>query len=237
MGAHSPPTDDTRPIAYVMVDGEFTGPNFSTHAVVAWGLVLFTLHESLQPAPRAWLPPVKYARHVELDSLVVRMNPDPQHMMDPATWHNFWAVPGCAPLLHWVKQNCVSQVEGATIINNFLCKYAKHYTLRFIAKPAGTDIARLRYCLSTYGPIHGSFVPHHNSICVLSLMHVVRRLMTPFGRHTFKNILRQARMAAGMGNMPSHFPVEDCRMQIVDYITCMNMLHIAVSERLYYNPR
>lgn len=214
-----------------MVDGEFTGPSFRDHAVVAWGLLVFTLHTALYPGPQPWMPPVRHTTATEVASLTVRMAPEPTDAMDPTTWSQFWNKPAQGKLLHWVQQQCVSQRDGAAQINAFLANHEAQYSLRFISKPAGLDIARLRYCLETYGPEEGMYVPHHTSLCILSYMHIARQLMAPFGSRAFHDLLAEGRTAHGASGTVTHFPLDDCRGQLADYITCVNIIHNIVSER------
>ena len=121
----------------------------------------------------------------------------------------------------------MTQQQGAARIQQFLKQFQQKYQLRFISKPAGVDIARLRYCLETFGP-RPTFPIHHTSYCVLTLQHAAQVLMG----NEYNHHIRMTRMLYGVAAHTSHFPIDDCRAQIADVVACENML----LQRTKYPP-
>lgn len=212
------------PLAYVMVDGEFDGPDYTRNSVRVWALIVFI--KTWQCGPMGHEMVTR-----ELGSICVRMKPAPDTAPSPATTAGFWARPENAELATWVEQDNMSQEEGAAKIHAFLTHYATMYDLRFISKPAGTDIGRLKYCLSAFGP-EDAFVPHHHSICLLAQLHIVSTLLRPYGPHVFEGMLQHRRRIMNLPPVvPNHFPLVDCRIQIADFATCECVL-VSMTQRL-----
>lgn len=208
--------------AMVMVDGEFTGPSFVTHSVVAWALVVFIEVQNYRLG-------TTYTKVVA--EMCVRMTPAPDTVMDPATCHGFWQSPKNARLLKWVQQDTVSQATGTQQINDFLHQMSARFDLRFISKPGSIDVPRLQYCLDVFCKKKPSYRIHHSSTCLLTMRTVVQTLLAAYGNGELDRLLAENRKRHGADMAPSHFPLDDCRTQIMDYICMRNVLKHEYQQR------
>jgi hypothetical protein len=222
-----------------MVDGEFTGPSFTRHAVVSWALVVFMKHHVMQPGQETplfsrdgdLLPPAYVYSRVAAE-LCVRMHPPKGTAVAPETWRSFWGDPKQAKLLAWVQGDgeppgaVVSQRAGMQRVNNFLERMSAVFDLRFMAKPSSTDLGRLQHCLAAWGP-RNHFILHHNTRCQLTQRVLMQQTVVPYCnlRQMLDANLKRLRLPA----TPTHFPLEDCRRQIANHVF---MCNLAIHERL-----
>lgn len=194
-----PPDPGTR---FVMLDGEFGGPDFVKHSVLAWSLAVFRKAASVEEAI--------------IDTLTVHFIPVPGTDLDPKTKANFFDTqPG---LLEDLAVGAVTPVEGVATINAFLNKHFPGETpIRFVSKPKSVDVGRFTHMMCTYGPEEDRRLPHYTSVCLMSQCYMAQNFLHV--THTQMNvILREERMKQGVPAIPTHHPLDDCKSQISDFL-------------------
>ena len=122
------------------------------------------------------------------------------------------------------------QITGAATVNAFLREMARWFDLRFISKPAHIDLGRLQHFLDTHMQDE-AFRLHHSSICLLTMRTDLQKLLDAYGKRHLDALVDGARQAAGVSLTTSHFPLDDCRAQILDYITLRNILSHEQQQR------
>lgn len=197
-----------KPNAYVMIDGEFGGPDWEDNATLAWALVVFR-----KPAyhPTSWT-----FRDVVLGEKVVRIKPEPGQVMDPCTVEDFWDKNPEA--LAWVKRETVDVRSAMRQIIEFLSEFSEHYDLRFISKPSVIDIGRFQYCMTRWGG-PGRVIPHRNTVCLATQAVTVCRLLDMSPAELDAAFLGPTRDRLGLSQKPNHFPLDDCKLQICDFLS------------------
>lgn len=200
------PASSRKQLAFVMVDGEFGGPHWTRHPVLAWSLVVFVKGAPLchvHQTSSAWLSSLVKG-HV-----TVRMKARAGSAMDRATVTAFWDK---HPLLYrWVTQETVTWDAGMATIHKFLVHWSDRFSLRFVSKPASIDLGRLQHGLALSG---SPFILHHTSVCLTTQLFMARVLASS----DLMSLLNYARERCGQAPTPSHNPLEDCLGQIVEFL-------------------
>lgn len=228
-------------VLLVMVDGEFTGANYLRSAVLSWSVQLFDPLRAGVPRRRGGgggaasggssgsdsecsverapaLPPTS-VDDVFVDGHTVNLLPPPGTVMEPEAKRFFDERPHLLPAL---AHGAVRPEVGMRRLATFLRGYAEHYTLKLIAKPAGVDVGRLRFCLDAFAP--DIRVPlHHSSVCLLT-MQVTLQKAYGIGFNDMKRRICEERGARGGSAGTAHLPAEDCVNQIADYLTLQDMM-------------
>ncbi len=193
------------PPVFIMVDGEFSGPHFRKHAVLAWSLVAFrkalTVGDAVVPE----------------GSITVHMSMPRGASMDPATQRDFFdRNPG---LLEGLRKGALEPADAMARVAAFLSRFSR---VQFVSKPASIDIGRLAHMLSTYGPA-GCPLPDHTSVCLKTQLHMLQSV-TGMAYDAFHSMLRGERVKQGVKAEPSHHPLDDCMCQISDFLLVDRMV-------------
>ena len=209
---------------WAMVDGEFTGPMFQKHAVLSWSVVLFHVPNiHFDRFGNAHRP--SHVLDLVIDATCIRMFPPNDAVMDEDTFKHFWSLKANEKLVQWlsgdnsvytpmkkewVAPDVMTPSQGARHLAEFLRRHSMVYDIRFVAKPASIDIPRLQFFLHSHAQDDVRF--HHSSACLLSMLRTMGNMLPTFTEHLRNNRLRYHR-----SETPSHFPLEDCLDQIIDF--------------------
>ena len=193
------------PPVFVMVDGEFSGPHFRRHGVLAWSLVAFrkaaTVAEAVVPD----------------GTITVHLTMPRGATMDPLTKSEFFdRNPG---LLEGLAKGAVSPAEGMARVAAFLKRFTR---VQFVSKPASIDIGRLAHMLSRFGP-DDTPIPDHTAVCLKTQLHMLQSV-TGMTYESFHGMLRTERVRQGVKAEPSHHPLDDCMCQVSDFLLVDRMV-------------
>lgn len=218
-------------VLYVMVDGEFTGANYLRSAVLSWSVQLFDPLRAGVPRREGGgsdsessvdLPsdaPPTSVDDVFVDGYTVNLLPPHGTGFEPAARRFFDERPHLLPAL---ARDAVRPDVGMRRVASFLRRYAGHYTLKLVAKPAGVDVGRFRFCLDAFAPELP--VPlHHSSICLLTMQVTLQKAYN-VGFNDMKKRLSAQRATRGGRADTTHLPADDCRNQIADFLTLRDMM-------------
>jgi len=202
--------DRQKPPLFVMIDGEFTGPHFITNGTLAWALVAFT-----KPSPDRMQKGLPHIASLEIDSLCVRFKQGADVETDPET-KLWWAQPANQKLLEWTRRDTVSPKKGMALISKWCHALASKYRLTFVAKPTGIDVGRFSSDMSRFGGPR-AYIPRFNTICLSSQMTILLKMFR-MTRRDFGNTLLCWKARMGIVPGRRHFPLNDCRAQIAEFM-------------------
>ena len=210
-----------------MLDGEFSGPHLVRHATLAWSLVAFVLPPAAtsaiahQPLPRV--------SELEVASLTVCLTMPHGTEFCPQTMRSFWHLPANQKVLKWVRKHQQPPASAMQQVSNFLHHLSKSWTLRFIAKPAGVDISRFTSDMCRFHPHpHMAFLPNFSSVCLQSQLALAQRVMnlSITGMH---RLLQTWKVAMAAPVRSTHFPEDDCRGQIAEFVALSHLTCLRVN--------
>lgn len=209
-----------RPTVYAMLDGEFGGPHWSNHAVLAWGLALYTA------------PPGAPLRVLHAEQLAV-VPPDGTSM-EHRTAQEFWA--HHPTLSRWVAAARTTTAQGLARLVETLDQYARLYNVVLISKPVSVDVARFAWCVDTYAApaTRATFqrlLPQLRPRCHLSQLAATQNLLG-LPRRALQRVLTQrwrrnpSSLASTLpdGTPAAHFPGYDAAHQAYDWAACAALL-------------
>lgn len=223
-------SDGRLPKLFWMIDGEFTGPNWETHATVAWGITVFR-GTGRAPQTREDL----HTRSI-VDTFEVRLALPDGCSWCPSTYDEFWAKR--PELYSWVRQpdKLLPPEVAMEQCVRFLLGHTERAYLVGVAKPSATDLGRFQHMVFRHiqdAVLCDEFcrrVPLHNTRCLLTMMVSAQQALR-LDRVTLLRRLYRNRELLGYGGEQDHRPVRDTLVQVCDFLYLRAQLRQVLQER------